>query len=174
MSKQNIYLIGPMGAGKTSIGKILAKELNMDFYDSDQVIESRAGADILWIYDLEGDEGFRQREIKVIAELVQLQNIVLATGGGTVISAENRSALADNGIIVYLKTSLDDQVKRTGRSKKRPLSREVEQRRSALINLRQECEPLYQELAEIVCNTDGKTTHAIVASIAKMVQALKK
>lgn len=172
MGGENIYLIGPMGAGKTSIGKILAKELKKDFYDSDQVIEERAGADILWIYDLEGPEGFRQREIKVIAELVKLENIVLATGGGTVISSENREALASNGTIVYLKTSLDDQVRRTSRSKKRPLSREAELRRNALINLRKECEPLYQELADIICDTDGKTANSIVLFITKQLKQL--
>lgn len=158
----NIYLIGPMGAGKTSIGRHLAAKLGLEFYDSDQVIEERTGANIPWIYDIEGEEGFQQREIKVIAELTKLNGVLLATGGGTVAKQENCDALAANGIIIYLKTSLDDQIERIKRSKKRPLTTVKEERRDLLKGLRVQREPQYESLANITCNTDGKLLHVVV------------
>ena len=106
---RNIFLIGPMGAGKSTIGRALAKEVKLEFFDSDEVIEERAGADIAWIFDVEGEEGFRRREQKVIDELTQRTNIVLATGGGVVMTPENRNALAGSGTVIYLKTSLQHQ-----------------------------------------------------------------
>jgi shikimate kinase len=161
----NIYLVGPMGAGKTSIGRQLARKLNLKFYDSDQVIEERTGADIPWIYDIEGENGFQNREIKVIAELTKLRGILLATGGGTVASSENRHALVNNGIIVYLKTSLNDQMERIRYSKKRPLATENTERRDFLKILRIEREPFYEQLANITCNTDGKMLRSVVTEI---------
>lgn len=167
----NIVLIGPMGAGKTSMGKALAREIGWDFYDSDQVIEERAGVDLLWIYDLEGEEGFHQREQKVIADLMQKRNIVLATGGNTVAIVANRAAISAHGIIVYLYTSLDDQLIRTGYSKKRPLSTEIEERRSVLKKLHEEYVPLYEDLADIVYNTDNKTAKGAALDIIKLIRA---
>jgi len=166
----NIVLVGPMGAGKTSIGKAFAKTISWNFYDSDQAIEERAGADLLWIYDLEGEEGFRRREKKIIAELVQERNIVLATGGSTVAVAENRAVIAQNSFVIYLRTSLDDQLVRTGYSKKRPLSTELEARRGILKQLRQKYEPLYEELAAIIYDTDNKSAHIVVADLIKLIQ----
>lgn len=172
----NIVLVGPMGAGKTSIGKSLAKAIGWSFYDSDQVIEERAGADLLWIYDLEGEEGFRKREQKIIAELVQERNIVLATGGSSVANAENRTVIAQNSFVIYLRASLDDQVVRTGYGKKRPLSAELEERRNSLMQLRQECEPLYEKLADIVYDTDSKTARIglVVTDLIKLMQQQEK
>jgi shikimate kinase len=170
----NIVLIGPMGVGKTSIGKAFAKMVGWDFYDSDQVIEERAGADILWIYDLEGEVGFRQREQKIIAELVQKPNIVLATGGSTVAIAENCTAIAGNSFVIYLYTSLDDQLARTGYGKKRPLSTETEERCSILKQLRQKYEPLYEELANISYNTDHKSTNVAATELIKLLQKAGK
>ncbi len=169
-SKYNIVLIGPMGAGKTSIGKALSREIGWEFYDSDQVIEERAGVEVLWIYDLEGEAGFHRREQKVIAELTQKCNIILATGGSTVAIAENRQAISRHGIVIYLYTSLDDQLVRTGYSKKRPLSAEVEQRRNILKQLHDEYMPLYEELADIVYNTDHKSTQVAVADLVKLIK----
>ncbi|EKE01528.1 MAG: shikimate kinase I [uncultured bacterium] len=162
-----------MGVGKTSIGKAFAKEVGWNFHDSDQVVEERAGVDLLWIYDLEGEEGFREREQKVIAELAQKRNIVLATGGSTVATLENRTAIATNGFIIYLRTSLDDQLIRTGYGKKRPLSAETEERRSILKRLRQEYEPLYEELADLIYDTDHKPTRAAVADLITLIQKQK-
>lgn len=170
----NIVLVGPMGAGKTSIGKALAKTINWSFSDSDQVIEERAGVDLLWIYDLEGEEGFRKREQKIIAELVQEQDIVLATGGSTVAVAENRAVIAQNSFVIYLRTSLDDQLVRTGYSKKRPLSAELEERRGILKQLRQEYEPLYEELSDIIYDTDNKSARAVVVDLIKLMQKQDK
>jgi shikimate kinase len=169
----NVVLIGPMGAGKTSVGKALAKEMGWDFYDSDQVIEEQAGVDILWIYDLEGEKGFHRREQKVVADLTQKRNIVLATGGSTVAVAENRRAISKHSVIVYLCTSLNDQLVRTGYSKKRPLSAELEERRNILKRLRDEYVPLYEDLADIIYNTDHKSTRNAVAELVKLIRGKK-
>lgn len=166
---RNIFLIGPMGAGKSTIGRTLAKELKLEFYDSDEVIEERSGADISWIYDVEGEEGYRRREQKVIEELTQKTNIVLATGGGVIMTPENRNALAGRGTVIYLKTSLQQQFERTKRdSTKRPMlqTKDLEQR---LESLRQECEPLYEELSDMSFDTDKLTVKAVSNNIIKYI-----
>ena len=113
--KRNIFLVGPMGAGKSTIGRHLADELHLDFYDSDQEIERRTGADIAWIFDLEGEDGFRKREETVINDLTDKQGIVLATGGGSIVTKAVRNRLSARGIVVYLQTTIDKQVARTQR-----------------------------------------------------------
>lgn len=168
--KRNIYLIGPMGAGKTSVGSRLAKKLKLQFYDSDQVIEQQTGADIPWIYDVEGEDGFQRREIKVIADLTKLDCILLSTGGGSVMSQENRAALKGNGVVIYLKTSLDNQMERVKRSKKRPLVNESEERRDHLRNLRVKLGVFYEDLADIVYETDGKSLYHVVSDIVKILK----
>ncbi len=167
MKPKNIFLIGPMGAGKTSIGREIAKKLHLIFYDSDEVIEERTGADVPWIFDLEGEDGFRKREAKVIAELTKLQGIVLATGGGAVALPENRIALASYGIVVYLKTSLPDQMERTSRSKKRPLAQDDNIRQQTLQNLRVEYGPVYEELADLTYDTDDLPVKSVARDIIK-------
>ena len=166
MKVRNIFLIGPMGAGKSTIGRTLAKELKLDFYDSDEVIEQRAGADVAWIFDIEGEDGFRKREQKVIEELTQLNNIVLATGGGVIMSPENRNALAARGTVIYLKTSLQQQYERTKRDTKRPLLQTADLE-SRLKELRTEREPFYDELADISFETDKLTVKAVANNIIK-------
>jgi len=163
---RNIFLIGPMGAGKSTIGRSLARELKLDFYDSDEVIEARAGADLSWIFDVEGDEGFRKREQKVIDELTQKNNIVLATGGGVILTPENRNALAARGTVVYLRTSLQQQFERTKRDTKRPLLR-TDDLESRLESLRDEREPFYEELADVSFETDKLTVKAVTNNIVK-------
>lgn len=121
MAAQNIFLVGLMAVGKTTIGRLLADAINWQFVDSDHVIEERAGADIPWIFDVEGEVGFRDREQAVIAELSQTSGLVLATGGGAVLRVENRQALATNGVVVHLDSSLDHLVARTRKDKNRPL-----------------------------------------------------
>ncbi len=163
---RNIFLIGPMGAGKSTIGRALAKELKLEFYDTDEVIEERSGATISWIFDVEGEDGFRRREQKIVDELTQKNNIVLATGGGVVTAPENRNALAGRGTVIYLKTSLAQQYERTKRDTKRPLlqTADLEER---LESLREEREPLYEELADISFETDKLTVKAVATKIIK-------
>lgn len=163
---RNIFLVGPMGAGKSTIGRALAKELKLEFYDTDEVIEQRAGANIAWIFDIEGEEGFQKREQKVIEELTQKSNIVLATGGGVVMTPENRNALAGRGTVIYLKTSLHQQYERTKRDTKRPLLQtdDLEQR---LVDLRDVREPFYEELADVSFETDKLTVKAVTNNIIK-------
>ena len=170
MVKQNIVLIGPMGAGKTSIGKSLAKAINWDFYDSDQVIEKRAGVEVLWIYDVEGVDGFHKREEKIIADLMQKRNIVLATGGSTVVVAKNREIISKYGLVIYLYTSLDEQLIRTGYNKKRPLSSELEERRNMLSYLHKEYVPLYENLADITYRTTQKATKRVIAELVELIK----
>lgn len=163
---RNIFLIGPMGAGKSTIGRALAKELKLDFYDTDEVIEARSGATISWIFDVEGEEGFRHREQKIVEELTQKNNIVLATGGGVVITPENRIALAGRGTVIYLKTSLAQQFERTKRDTKRPLL-QTPNLEDRLEVLRDEREPLYEELADVCFETDKHTVKAVATKIIK-------
>lgn len=160
----NIFLIGPMGAGKSTIGRALAKELKLEFYDSDEAIEDRAGVDIAWIFDVEGEDGFRIREARVIDDLTQLNNIVLATGGGAIITAENRVALASRGTVVYLKTSLESQYQRTRRDAKRPLL-QTEDVTGKIEELWEEREPLYRELADLSFDTDQLSVKAVANKI---------
>ncbi|MES2212548.1 MAG: shikimate kinase AroK, partial [Pseudomonadota bacterium] len=161
----NLFLVGPMGAGKSTIGRHLARTLKMDFLDTDQEIELSTGADIAWIFDVEGEEGFRQREIQAIDRLSQKQGIVLATGGGAILAPENRKCLAARGTVVYLKTSVAQQLVRTQHDKKRPL---IEAARSGeteeeLRRIMEEREPLYREIADMTVTTDGRTVKAVAA-----------
>lgn len=161
LSTTNIFLIGGMGAGKTTLGRLLATHLKLDFYDSDQVIEERCGANIPWIFDLEGEEGFRKREAEVIAELTRLKGIVLATGGGSILRPKNRQHLHQRGKVVYLRTSLEQQLKRTQQDKNRPLL-QVDNPKAKLEQLRLEREPLYLETAHLVIDTDRKQPRQVV------------
>jgi shikimate kinase len=155
-----------MGAGKSTIGRTLAKELKLEFYDSDEVIEARSGASIAWIFDVEGEEGFRRREQKIVDELTQKNNIVLATGGGVIMTSENRNALAGRGTVIYLKTSLQQQYERTKRDTKRP-QLQTDNLEERLEYLRDEREPLYEELADISFETDRLTVKAVANNIVK-------
>lgn len=158
-----IVLVGPMGCGKSAIGRRLAKELGREFVDSDAVIEARTGVDIAFIFEKEGEAGFRERERKVIAELAQRQGIVLATGGGAVLLPENRAALAACGKVVYLHTSVAQQLKRTRGSKRPLLNRR--NRRKVLAELMAQREPLYREIADLVVETDGRSIGAVAGEI---------
>ncbi len=170
LRNNNIFLVGPMGAGKSSVGKALARQLGKHFYDTDEEIEHRAGVDIAWIFDVEGDEGFRKREVATIAELTQRSNIVLATGGGSVVEAVNRKALAAGGSVVYLEVSLDYQKTRTVYDIRRPLLR-VKNRQEVLIQLMMEREPLYQEIADFSVITDGRSVRRVVDDIVAWMEA---
>lgn len=165
-SQRSIFLIGPMGAGKSTIGKHLAQLLKLEFLDTDQVIEERAGADIAWIFDVEGEEGFRQREIKVLDELTKMTGLVLATGGGIVLAPENRNNLSSRGTVVYLSASIDQQLKRTGRDKRRPmLQGKMAEQEQTLQTLMKEREALYEEIADYVVMTDSRTVRSVAQEI---------
>ncbi len=163
--KRNIFLVGPMGAGKSTIGRHIAEQLHLEFYDSDQEIERRTGADIAWVFDIEGEDGFRRREEKVISDLTGLQGIVLATGGGSVISKEVRNKLSARGIVVYLETPIEKQVARTQRDKKRPLLQTPEDSKDVLERLAQERNPLYHEVSDIVVRTDEQSARVVANQI---------
>ena len=162
----NIFLVGPMGAGKSTIGRHIANALNLDFYDTDQEIEKRTGAEIAWIFDIEGEKGFRLREQHVVDELTQKQSIVLATGGGVILASENRSALASRGTVIYLKTSLEQQFERTKNDRKRPLL-QTDNLTERLIELGEQRKPLYEEIADYTFDTDGLTVKAVANKIIK-------
>ena len=161
---RNVFLVGPMGAGKSTIGRLLAKELHYPFKDSDREIEARTGADIPWIFDVEGEEGFRQREEAMIAELVQERGIVLATGGGVVMREANRRALASNGLVVYLRTSVEQQLQRTAKDRQRPLLQTADPEK-VLRELMERREPLYREIAHLVIDTDQRGPKVVVNTI---------
>jgi shikimate kinase len=167
-SRSNVILVGPMGAGKSTIGRQLAQLLNYDFVDSDHEIEARTGADIPWIFDVEGEAGFRKREEAVIDELTQLQGIVLATGGGVVIRESNRRAISSRGIVVYLKTSVEQQLVRTAKDRKRPLLQHAEPRK-VLTELMKVREPLYLEVADHVVDTDVSNIKDVAIQIGALI-----
>lgn len=166
----NLFLVGLMGAGKTTIGRQLARRLKLTFIDSDHEIESRTGANIPWIFDIEGEKGFRKRERDVIDELTQQHGVVLATGGGAVLDKRNRNHLSERGIVVYLHTSIEQLVKRTAKDRNRPLL-QTGNPRNRLEELLTERDPLYREIADIVIETDNRnvlaTVKAILGSISK-------
>ncbi|MBL4822988.1 MAG: shikimate kinase AroK [Colwellia sp.] len=163
--KRNIFLIGPMGAGKSTIGRELAERLHLEFFDSDQEIERRTGADIAWVFDLEGEEGFRKREEGVIEDLSEKQGIVLATGGGSVISDRVRNRLSARGIVVYLETTIDKQVARTQRDRRRPLLQTSEKPRTVLENLAVIRNPFYEEIADVIIKTDDQSAKVVAHKI---------
>ena len=153
-----------MGAGKTTVGRFLARELKRDFYDSDQIIEERTGVDIAWIFDVEGEEGFRHREMAIIDELTQLNNVVIATGGGVVVTTENRRYLASRGIVVYLCTNIQYQLERTEKDKKRPLLHTSDPT-TRLKELADERDSLYREIADYVFTTDERSVKMVASDV---------
>lgn len=165
MSKpQNVFLIGPMGAGKSAVGRQLGRMLHLDFMDSDDEIEARTGVDIPFIFEKEGEEGFRKREAKVIDDLSAKDGIILATGGGAVIDPQNRSHLGARGFVIYLYTTVDQQLARTQKGRERPLL-ENGDRREILDALMTERDILYREIADLVVETDGRKVKAVANEI---------
>lgn len=162
-----VFLVGPMGAGKTTIGRLLAKSLKMQFVDSDLEIEDRCGADISWIFDVEGEAGFRAREEKMIEELSAQPGIVLATGGGAVLSEANRNFLSGRGTVVYLLATVSQQVERTSRDTKRPLLSNAADPGQKLAELMSIRDPLYREVADHVVQTGSRNPRAVCNDILK-------
>ncbi|HET7797634.1 shikimate kinase AroK [Nevskia sp.] len=160
----NIYLVGPMGAGKTTVGRRLAEARRMEFIDSDQVVEARTGVNIAFIFEKEGEAGFRKRERAAIAELAERDGIVLSTGGGAVMDPDSRALLGERGFVVYLHASVEHQLMRTERTDNRPLL-QVGDRRDTLQRLFTLRDPLYREIADLVVHTDGRNARALAREI---------
>jgi shikimate kinase len=165
----SLFLTGPMGAGKSTIGQQLSKQLELPFQDSDHEIEARTGVDIPLIFELEGEAGFRKRESVVIDELTQLPEIVLATGGGSILDPANREHLNSRGQVIYLRASVDQQLKRTRMDRNRPLL-QTEDPRTRLEELMAVRDPLYLEIASIVIETDGMRVRDVVKKILEMLK----
>jgi len=164
MSDQNIILIGPMGSGKSTIGQLIASRLNRDFVDSDYYIEQKTGVDIPTIFDIEGEEGFRARETKALEELTSQKKLVIATGGGSVIREENQQLLKSCGFIIFLDTSVNQQMARLKHDKKRPLL-QTDNPREKLEKLFTERKPLYLDLADLRIKTDRKFARKVASEI---------
>lgn len=165
---KNIFLVGPMGAGKSAVGRYLARTLHLTFVDSDDEIEARTGVDIPFIFEKEGEAGFRKREAVVVDDLSKMDSVVLATGGGAIVDADSRSRLGSRGFVVYLYTSVDQQFKRTQRGRERPLLENTDPRAKleALLETR---DPLYREIADAVVETDGRKVKSVADEIIEQV-----
>ena len=169
----NIFLIGMMGAGKTTVGKLLAQQLGKNFIDSDEEIQQRTGVTIPHIFDVEGEAGFRQREVNIIQELVKLDNIVLATGGGAVLNGQNRDALRCNGIVVYLKSAVHDLWLRTRHDRNRPLLQAADPR-AKLKELYEQRDPLYTQVADLIIPTGKQNVHSLVLQLQQELNQFTK
>ena len=161
---QNIFLIGPMGAGKSAVGRQLAKLLHLSFVDSDDEIETRTGVDIPFIFEKEGEDGFRKREAKVIDDLSAMESVILATGGGAVVDPQNRSRLGSRGFVVYLYTTVDQQLARTQKGRERPMLANGDSRK-ILEDLMAVRDPMYREIADLTVETDGRKVKAVASEI---------
>ena len=167
----NVYLIGPMGVGKSTIGRLLASQLDRPFFDSDREIEFVTGADIPWIFDVEGEKGFRIREARMIDTLTQRKGIILATGGGAILDANSRRFLHSRGTVVYLRASVAQQLERTGKDKNRPLL-QTENPLAKIKELIKIREPLYHETAHLIIDTSRKSPRSVSMDITRKLQAL--
>ena len=165
---RNIILVGPMGAGKTTIGKQLAQHTGRDFYDSDREIEKHTGANIPLIFELEGEDGFRKREKKILVDLTQKQDIVLATGGGAVLDPDNRALLTKYGFVIYLSAPLTQLFNRTSKDRNRPLL-QTDNPRKKLEEIIATRDPLYREVADIVIETDEKPVRNVVKNLLSII-----
>lgn len=163
---RNLVLVGPMGAGKSTLGRLLASRLGFAFRDSDTLIEQRCGATIAWIFDVEGEQGFRERETAMIRELSEGSCLVVATGGGAVVRQENRRLLSGMGFVVYLQTSVREQLARTRRDRKRPLLQNAD-REKVLSDLLAAREPLYREIADCIVHTDRRGSSSVCTEILR-------
>jgi shikimate kinase len=168
----NVFLIGPMGSGKTAVGRYLSRLLDLTFHDSDTEIERRTGVDIPYIFEREGEAGFRQREREAIEVLTAMEHIILATGGGAVLLPENRRLLSERGFVVYLETSVSQQVERVKQGRTRPLLANVDTS-VKLTQLMSHRTPLYLEIADVVIPTDGRKVRTVAEDIVRELNAAK-
>lgn len=167
----NIFIVGPMGSGKSTVGKIISNELFLNFYDTDDEIESRTGASIDWIFDLEGEKGFRKRESSILTEMVEKNSIVLSTGGGIILSSNNRDLLSSRGTVFYLSTPISVQVERTAKDKDRPLLKDGDPFK-ILSKLHEDRKNLYDSVSDHIIETEKKTSQEVADEIIKLVKNL--
>ncbi|RCS56586.1 shikimate kinase AroK [Parvibium lacunae] len=168
----NVALIGPMGAGKSTVGRLLARELGLSFVDSDHEIEARTGVKIPVIFDLEGEAGFRRREAQIVDELTQRDNMVLATGGGAILQAENRDHLRSRTTVIYLRASLNELWHRVQHDRNRPLL-QSENPRQKLAQLLEQRMPLYEQTAHFTVESNGHSAHHVINKIMQLLQPAK-
>jgi len=168
----SIFLVGMMGAGKTSVGRVLAKRLQKTFYDSDHVIENRTGVKIPVIFEIEGEAGFRARESAVVDELTALCDVVLATGGGAVLSEKNRERMRTRGTVVYLRASVRDLLNRTRHDRNRPLLQGTDPR-ARLIELYEKRDPLYREVAHLTVDTGNQSLTSLVSRLCQLLLEMR-
>ena len=165
----NIFIVGPMGSGKSTVGKIISDELFLNFFDTDDEIESRTGASIDWIFDLEGEEGFRKRESSILEEMVKQNSIVLSTGGGIILSDSNRELLSSRGTVFYLSTPISVQLERTSKDKDRPLLKNGDPE-EILTRLQKERKDLYESVSDHVIETENKSSQEVASEIINLVK----
>ena len=165
----SIFLVGPMASGKTTLGKLLAKRLGLQFLDTDHEIEKKTGVSVRVIFEMEGEPAFRDRESKILETLSHQPSLVLATGGGAVLRPENRQILATRGLVIYLKPDIETQLKRTADDRKRPLLQNVD-RRAFFQGLQRTRDPLYQEVADVTVSVDNRPGKKMIEVILSMLQ----
>ena len=166
----NIFIVGPMGSGKSTVGKIISDELFLNFFDTDDEIEARTGASIDWIFDLEGEDGFRKRESEMLEEMVKKNSIVLSTGGGIILSKSNRELLSSRGTVFYLSTPISTQVERTSKDKDRPLLKNGDAGK-ILTKLHDERKNLYKEVSDHIIITEDKSSQEVANEIIKVIKS---
>ena len=165
LNSKNIVLVGPMGCGKTTVGRQLASKLNQDFFDTDHEIINKTGVSIDHIFDIEGEEGFRRRESEVLESLCDMNNIVIATGGGVVLLPQNRLVLKNAGVVVYLSSSVEQLLRRTAKLKTRPLLENSSDRQKTITEIVNARDKYYREVATIVIDTTGKILNEVIDTI---------
>ena len=165
----NIFIVGPMGSGKSTVGKIISDELFLNFFDTDEEIENRTGASIDWIFDLEGEEGFRKRESCILGEMVQKNSVVLSTGGGIILSENNRELLSSRGTVFYLATPISVQVERTAKDKDRPLLKNGDPGQ-ILKELHEKRKDLYESVSDHIVETEDKSSQEVASEIINLVK----
>lgn len=173
IGKANLFLIGPMGSGKSAVGRHLSRLLDMPFHDSDAEIERRTGVDIAFIFEKEGEAGFRLREREAIDTLTAMDRIVLATGGGAVLLPENRRALAERGRVVYLETSVGQQVSRVRQGRSRPLLANVDTT-AKLEELMEQRARLYAEIADVTIATDSRKVRSVAEHVLRELESMAR
>ena len=166
----NIFIVGPMGSGKSTVGKIISDELFLNFFDTDEEIENRTGASIDWIFDLEGEEGFRKRETGILEEMVQKNSVVLSTGGGIILSENNRELLSSRGTVFYLETPISVQLERTAKDKDRPLLKNGDPGK-ILKQLHNKRKDLYESVSDYIVETENKSSQQVASEIINLVKS---